>query len=121
VCDSNDPTDYIASCAFYEGTGNEWLERDLVFTGHRRGVVNVWSKAIQSGGAESWTLKPVKRLNHVDQFRNDGVVGNVNAAITCILPMAQIVYTGDEDGKVVSSRCLTYCGNGACTNGIAIV
>ena len=33
--------DLIASCAFYEGTGNEYLERDLIFTGHRRGVVNV--------------------------------------------------------------------------------
>ncbi|KAI9715083.1 MAG: hypothetical protein M1812_006201 [Candelaria pacifica] len=39
VCDSTD--DYIISCAFYEGLGNEWLERDLVFTGHKRGLVNV--------------------------------------------------------------------------------
>lgn len=33
--------DVIVSCAFYEGSGSEYLERDLVFTGHRRGVVNV--------------------------------------------------------------------------------
>jgi hypothetical protein len=39
LCDDAD--DYIASCAFYEGTGNEWLEREIVFTGHRRGIVNV--------------------------------------------------------------------------------
>lgn len=26
----------------------------------------------------------------------------MNAAMTCILPMAQTVYTGDEDGRVVS-------------------
>lgn len=31
----------IISCAFYEGLGNEYLERDLIFTGHKRGVVNV--------------------------------------------------------------------------------
>jgi len=39
VCDTND--DYVVSCAFYEGTGNEWLERDILFTGHKRGIVNV--------------------------------------------------------------------------------
>ena len=39
VCEGND--DCIASCAFYEGNGDEWLERDIIFTGHRRGVVNV--------------------------------------------------------------------------------
>ena len=33
--------DMITACAFYEGSGNEYLERDLIFTGHRRGVVNV--------------------------------------------------------------------------------
>ncbi len=33
--------DLISSCAFYEGNGNEYLERDLIFTGHKRGVVNV--------------------------------------------------------------------------------
>lgn len=33
--------DVIASCAFYEGSGNDWLKRQLIFTGHRRGVVNV--------------------------------------------------------------------------------
>lgn len=33
--------DMVSSCAFYEGSGNEYLERNLIFTGHRRGVVNV--------------------------------------------------------------------------------
>jgi beige protein homolog 1 len=28
---------------------------------------------------------------------------NVEAAITCITPMPQCVYTGDEDGGVVST------------------
>jgi len=27
---------------------------------------------------------------------------NYAAAISCILPMAQVVYTGDEEGRVVS-------------------
>jgi beige protein homolog 1 len=33
--------DRILSCAFYEGNRNEWLERELLFTGHKRGLVNV--------------------------------------------------------------------------------
>lgn len=39
ACEQND--DDILSCAFYEGFGNEWLERELLFTGHRKGLVNV--------------------------------------------------------------------------------
>jgi hypothetical protein len=39
ICEAED--DYIISCAFYEGESNEWLERELLFTGHKRGVVNV--------------------------------------------------------------------------------
>lgn len=33
--------DPILSCVFYEGVSDEWLERELLFTGHRRGIVNV--------------------------------------------------------------------------------
>lgn len=33
--------DTMSSCAFYEGTGDEYLERNLIFTGHKKGVVNV--------------------------------------------------------------------------------
>lgn len=39
VCESID--DRVMSCAFYEGVDNEWQERELIFTGHRKGVVNV--------------------------------------------------------------------------------
>ena len=42
ICGSGE--DAIVSCAFYEGSGNEYLERDLVFTGHKRGVVNVYPR-----------------------------------------------------------------------------
>ena len=43
ICHEKD--DSITACAFYEGTGNEYLQRNLFFTGHTRGVVNVglWS------------------------------------------------------------------------------
>lgn len=39
VC--HEPDDTITACAFYEGSGNEYLERNLIFTGQRQGVVNV--------------------------------------------------------------------------------
>lgn len=39
--------DTITACTFYEGNGNEVLERQLIFTGHKRGVVNVRPCAIR--------------------------------------------------------------------------
>ena len=50
---SHEADGLITACAFYEGLGNEYLERDLIFTGHKRGIVNVcamaeqYSKALQ--------------------------------------------------------------------------
>ncbi|KAL8765610.1 MAG: hypothetical protein Q9209_007392 [Squamulea sp. 1 TL-2023] len=84
--------DVIMSCAFYEGSGNEYLERNLVFTGHRRGVVNIWNVAIRSG---AFVLEHTKRMHHLDPAGY-----NISSDMTCILPLAQKVYTGDEDGRV---------------------
>lgn len=39
VGDSAD--DQVMTCVFYEGVNNMWQERELLFTGHKRGVVNV--------------------------------------------------------------------------------
>jgi beige protein homolog 1 len=96
VCEAHD--DFVHSCAFYEGAGNEWLENRLVFTGHRRGRVNVWRKT--AGLRGRWVLEFLRRLDHVDPKSETGQ--NVEAAITCITPMPQLLYTGDDDGKVVS-------------------
>jgi hypothetical protein len=90
--------DFVHSCAFYEGAGNEWLENFLVFTGHKRGRVNVWRKVVSPNGR--WVLEFLRRLDHVDPKSETGA--NVDAAITCITPMPQMVYTGDDDGRVVS-------------------
>ena len=100
-----DHEDWISSCAFYEGTGNEWLENELVFTGQRRGVVNCWRKVVGIDG--KWRLELVKRLDHVDHKRKtEEGAGNYDAAITCVSPGPQVVYTGDEDGRVVSLSLL---------------
>lgn len=97
VC--SDPEDYVHSCAFYEGAANEWLEDQLIFTGHRRGRVSVWRKSISGG---KWTLDFLRRLDHVD-FKSDKG-GGIEAGITCISPMPNCLYTGDEDGRVVSLK-----------------
>ena len=94
------PSDYedrILCCAFYEGAGDEWLEREILFTGHPRGVVRVWHKTTRGCGFE---LELIRQLNHADHHDTDGF--NAQTGISCILPMSQIVYTGDEAGRVVS-------------------
>ena len=42
-------------------------------------------------------LDHIRRLNHLD---SGGY--NIGSAITCVLPMSQAVYIGDDDGRVVS-------------------
>ncbi|KAJ5176906.1 uncharacterized protein N7482_002783 [Penicillium canariense] len=93
VCDSSD--DHVLSCVFYEGVQNEWLERELVLTGHTRGVVNIWSKVIRHGQFE---LELIRQLHHTDNSRDTGA--NILAGISCILALPQVVYTGDEAGRV---------------------
>ena len=98
-----DPGDYVQCCAFYDGSGgNEWLENFLVFTGHKNGRVNVWRKVVRSG---RWVLELVKRLDHADPNSEDG--RNYDAAITAITPRCKAVYTGDDDGRVVSLLSLS--------------
>jgi hypothetical protein len=41
VCVGDEDADGITAVAVYEGVGNEWCERELIFTGHRRGTVKV--------------------------------------------------------------------------------
>ena len=43
-----------------------------------------------------FVLDHVKRMHHMDQAGF-----NIGATITAILPMSQVVYTGDDDGRVV--------------------
>ena len=95
VCVEGDES--VTCAAWYEGAGAEAVERSLLFTGHRRGAVNVWALTVHDG---RWMLEHVKRMMHTDA---GGVVHG--AAITCVLPMALTVYTGDEDGRVVGVGC----------------
>jgi hypothetical protein len=95
----------VLSCVFYEGDQNEWLGRELVLTGHSRGVVNIWSKVIRSGRFE---LELIRQLHHTDSSRDTGA--NISTGISCILPLPHVVYTGDEAGRVVSYHFLFFRG-----------
>jgi hypothetical protein len=136
VCEPGHHEDYIASCAWYEGVGNEWLENNLLFTGQRNGIVNIWRKVVVKGDSKAnvnlkWKLELVKRLDHVDHPGGETAVGSLSvrgnggrsrtrsrsrsdvrpggeAAVTCVTPMAQCVYTGDEDGRVVSFSLFSF-------------
>ncbi|CRK01845.1 hypothetical protein BN1708_009577 [Verticillium longisporum] len=90
-----EPDDFVHACAFYEGTASEWLENSLIFTGHRRGRVNVWRKIIRNG---KWTLELLRRLDHIDPRSESGQ--NYDAGISCVTPLPHCVYTGDDDGRV---------------------
>lgn len=99
VCGGEGQDDYVHACAFYEGQGSEWLENFLIFTGHRRGRVNVWRRSVRRGDGR-WVLELLRRLDHIDAKSEAGTI--VDAPITCVTPMPAMVYTGDEDGRVVS-------------------
>ncbi|SPN99858.1 probable beige protein homolog [Cephalotrichum gorgonifer] len=77
--------DYVHSCSFYEGCGSEWVENFLVFTGHGRGIVNVWRRTGRGG---RWALELVRRLE------------GEGSGITCIETRVAGLFTGDEDGRV---------------------
>ncbi|KAL5338553.1 hypothetical protein BJX70DRAFT_398500 [Aspergillus crustosus] len=99
ICDSEE--DKTLSCVFYEGVGDEWQERDLIFTGHRRGVVNVWNKIIRNGRFE---LELIRQLHHIDNNRDNGA--NISSGISCMMALPQVVYTGDELGRVFEWSCV---------------
>lgn len=118
ICDDQD--DFISSCTWYEGIGNEWIENEICFTGQRGGVANCWKKTV-SKETSTWNLELVKKMQHytaqsdhvcessvigslviprIGRVRSNNSNGDSERSITCIKPMAQSVYTGDEDGRV---------------------
>ncbi|KAF1953424.1 beach-domain-containing protein [Byssothecium circinans] len=110
VCDDEEAAsgnggEVITAVAVYEGVGNEWCEREMIFTGHRRGAVKIFRLAPAAPSSQDkWSLTLVNMLNHGDASREDGA--NYQAPITCILPMPHNVYTGDEGGKVYQWDCV---------------
>ncbi|KAF2134921.1 beach-domain-containing protein [Dothidotthia symphoricarpi CBS 119687] len=102
VCDGDEDTEGVTCVSAYEGVGNEWCERELVFSGHRRGVVKIWHLLPAPTSTNTrWTITLINVLNHSDQMTSSNA-----APITCILPMPHQVYTGDEEGRVYEWDCV---------------
>ncbi|SMY22914.1 unnamed protein product [Zymoseptoria tritici ST99CH_1A5] len=99
LCERED--EEILCAAFYEGAGNEYLARELIFTGHSHGITNVWNLTNLSDG--TWYLQLVKRMQYVESEMR---VMRVPAGITSVLPVAKAVYTGDEEGNVWQWECV---------------
>ena len=57
----------------------------------------MWSKVVRGG---RFVLDLVKRLDPAGTGRDEKATSM--ASVTSILPLAQVVYTGDDDGRVVS-------------------
>ncbi|KAI5310593.1 hypothetical protein KEM55_004859, partial [Ascosphaera atra] len=86
----------VACANINDATGN--IMRELLFTGHQRGLVNVWCKVIRNGKFE---LDLIQQLHHAEkQLDSPPVHAEPASEITCIMLMAHAVYTGDEAGHV---------------------
>jgi len=85
----------VLCATFYEGVGNEWVTCELLFTGHKRGVVKVWQVVTLDDGA--WCLQLIKHLSYGEQ------VGVAVAGISSVLATERTVFAGDEAGRVVST------------------
>jgi WD40 repeat protein len=108
ICDGEEETEGITAIAVYEGAGNAWCERELIFTGHRRGIVKIFHLSPSTipnpttTPNTKWSLPLINVLAHADPMI-DRAVG----AVTCILPLEKSVYTGDEEGRVHEWDCVS--------------
>ncbi|KAF2673022.1 beige/BEACH domain-containing protein [Microthyrium microscopicum] len=113
VCDAADTSDSLTSIAWYEGLRGEWVQRILLFTGHKNGMVRAWHKTLNKEGR--WTLELVRRLPLPGLQRAGTVVGKQGhtppemvrgaVGVSAILPMSGGVWVGDEGGRMVSFVC----------------
>lgn len=113
VCSAKDALDYVTTCCWYEGLRGEWLQRILLFTGHRDGAVRVWSKTVDRKTGK-WNLEYLRKLppsggigvHHGlmhGQQKGFGVPHNTERMpVSSILALAGGVWVGDEGGRVVS-------------------
>ncbi|KAF2154703.1 beach-domain-containing protein [Myriangium duriaei CBS 260.36] len=103
----DDEGEAVTSAAFYEGHGAEWVKQLLLFTGHRRAVLKVWTLVNLADG--SWHLHLVKQLSQADPGR-EGVAEYRPPAVTAVLPTGKGVFAGDESGAVWEWDCVVRQG-----------
>ncbi|KAF7722919.1 hypothetical protein EC973_002599 [Apophysomyces ossiformis] len=98
ACPSSEP---ILSCIFYEGKTNEWSNSDMIITGHRRGIIKVWSKQISKAaktGLDRWSLVLKREIQQ--ENRMDGVADAGDILSICFTGPKRTMLTGNIRGQV---------------------
>ncbi|QDS69334.1 hypothetical protein FKW77_003516 [Venturia effusa] len=98
VCDGHDPGDEVTSIAWYQSVKQEWMEKILLLTGHRCGIVKIWQKLISPSGG--WTLKLIKGLEQPPAPETQ-----IRIAATCLLPVGDKLFSGDDSGRIHEWQC----------------
>ncbi|CAB4400230.1 unnamed protein product [Rhizophagus irregularis] len=102
--------DPILCCTFYEGKQNEWLDEDMIITGHKKGVIKIWNKTLEPKSAlnnneknndEKKVVKWDLSLRH--QVKHESKLGlTTSSDIVALLASGtqRVLYSGDSLGKV---------------------
>ncbi|GAN06509.1 beige/BEACH domain-containing protein [Mucor ambiguus] len=91
----------ILSCIFYERKLTEWNSKDLIITGHRRGVVKFWLKHVEidsKTGQHKWSLVLVHELRH--KSRLDGSLDTSDIVALSMSSSRKTLFTGSKHGQV---------------------
>ncbi|KAI9353982.1 hypothetical protein BD770DRAFT_138359 [Pilaira anomala] len=93
----------ILSCIFYERKMTEWNNRDLIITGHRKGLVKFWLKQVEidpKTGNHKWSLVLVHQLRH--QNRVDTSLDDCDIIALTVSNSKKTLFTGNRQGQVYS-------------------
>ncbi|KAL9550165.1 hypothetical protein PS6_005689 [Mucor atramentarius] len=91
----------ILSCIYYERKLTEWSSKDLIITGHRRGVVKFWLKHVEidaKTGQHKWSLALVHELRH--KSRVDGNLDTSDIVALSMSSSRKTLFTGSKQGQV---------------------
>ncbi|KAI8085819.1 uncharacterized protein B0P05DRAFT_570017 [Gilbertella persicaria] len=79
----------------------EWCNKDLIITGHRKGLVKFWYKQVetdQATGKHKWTLSLVHQLCH--NSRAESEVDESDIVCLSMSTSRKTLFTGNRQGQV---------------------
>jgi hypothetical protein len=79
----------------------EWNSRDLIITGHRRGLVKFWLKQVEidpKSGQHKWSLELVHQIRH--SSRVDNSLDDSDIVALTISSSRRTLFTGSRQGQV---------------------
>jgi len=96
----------ILCCTFYEGRQNEWLDEDMIITGHKKGIMKIWNKTLVEQKLASninekkvvkWGLSLRHQLKHENRL---GLTSSSDIVALLASGTQRVLYSGDSLGKV---------------------